>query len=48
MNVPTVIMPPVAEPITLLKAKAHLRVIGTDDDAQIGMVIAPVVLPLIS
>lgn len=39
MNVPTVITRPEAEPITLPEAKAHLRVIGTDDDAQIEMMI---------
>lgn len=39
MNVPTVITPPTAEPITLLEAKACLRVIGADDDAQIGVMI---------
>ena len=39
MNVPTVITPPAAEPITLPEAKAHLRVIGTEDDTQINMMI---------
>ena len=39
MNVPTVITPPAAEPITLPEAKAHLRVIGTDDDTQIELMI---------
>jgi uncharacterized phiE125 gp8 family phage protein len=36
-----VITPPAAEPITLDEAKAHLRVFGPDDDAQIeGMISA--------
>ena len=48
MNVPTVITPPAAEPITLPEAKAHLRVIGTDDDALVVMMTRLVVLPLIS
>lgn len=48
MNVPTVIMPPVAELITLPEAKAHLRVIGADDAALVGMMTTSVVLPLIS
>lgn len=36
-----VVIPPVAEPITLERAKAHLRVVFDDDDAQIlGMISA--------
>lgn len=35
-----VITPPVAEPITLEEAKAHLRVVFDDEDAQISMMIA--------
>lgn len=39
MNVPTVITPPASEPITLEEAKAHLRVVYADDDAQIQLFI---------
>lgn len=39
MNVPTVITAPTTEPITLSEAKAHLRVVYADDDAQIEMMI---------
>lgn len=34
-----IITPPAAEPITVEEAKHHLRVIGPDDDAQIGAMI---------
>lgn len=40
MNTPTVITAPAAEPITLEEAKAHLRVVYADDDAQITLMIA--------
>lgn len=39
MNVPTVITQPTTEPIALSEAKAHLRVVYADDDAQIEMMI---------
>ena len=48
MNVPIAITQPAAELITLPEAKAHLRVIGTDDAALVGMMTTSVVLPLIS
>lgn len=38
---PIVITPPSSEPITLVEAKAHLRVVTADDDAYItGLIVA--------